>query len=540
MSLADRRLFASAFWIGLLALCLLGLGRDLWTPDEPREAGMIREMVLHPGVIPTLAGQPFYEKPPLYYWVAAAFVRASGGPSAWATRLPSALAGFLTLVVVYAWGRRAAGRSAGTAAALLLALCVQFTASVHWVLLDPLLMLFLALASWAGYELAAGGSPRAFLPLLYCSFAAALWTKGLVGPLGFAAGLAVFWAWSWRDKPWRAYRPLWGAFLTGLAFASVGAAFFLAGGREALWQWGYVNHVQRFLHPQTTGHAQPLWYYLPALALALFPWLVPAGAALRPAVWRDPVRRRLVRYCAGLVAGGLLLLSLSSTKRETYLLPLLPPLFVLLGTAWADLQERAAALRWAGGCSILQAVLSGLWGIVPPVAATIYTGRGTPLAAVLAVFSAVATLLALRGFGRGRFGLSDNPAQAAPAAAAVLGLFLLVVPALAPEKDLSPFVKELDRTLPAGRSVAVLGADETLRGIIPFVTGRPVRVLSARDLASDAPPDWLLWHGREESLLQKLRALGYRQRLARNFGPERTLSLWHRTPPGTPEREPSR
>jgi 4-amino-4-deoxy-L-arabinose transferase-like glycosyltransferase len=64
--------------LGLLVLLsAAGLGRGLWTPDEPREAEISREMFLSPGVIPTVNAHPFAEKPPLYYWtVAAAFAAA--------------------------------------------------------------------------------------------------------------------------------------------------------------------------------------------------------------------------------------------------------------------------------------------------------------------------------------------------------------------------------------------------------------------------------------------------------------------------------
>ena len=58
--------------LGLLFVaCWLAIGRDLWTPDEPREAEISREMWLAPSVVPTLNGRPFIEKPPLYYWTSA-------------------------------------------------------------------------------------------------------------------------------------------------------------------------------------------------------------------------------------------------------------------------------------------------------------------------------------------------------------------------------------------------------------------------------------------------------------------------------------
>ena len=105
--------------------CFLGLARGLWTPDEPREAGIGREMYADPGVIPTLNGQPFIEKPPLYYWATALSFGIAGGPSVSAARAVSGLAGALTLAVVFLWVWRALSLDAAAVATVLLATSVS-------------------------------------------------------------------------------------------------------------------------------------------------------------------------------------------------------------------------------------------------------------------------------------------------------------------------------------------------------------------------------------------------------------------------------
>jgi 4-amino-4-deoxy-L-arabinose transferase-like glycosyltransferase len=533
--MADRRgrIMAAAFWLGLLSLCMIGLSRDLWTPDEPREAEMAREMVLAPGVIPTLAGHPFYEKPPLYYWTVASAYLLTGGASAWGARLVSGIAGFLTLLVVFVWGKRAHSKELGIAAAVLLALSSQFTVSIHWIIMDPLLMLLISLASWAGYELACKKGGKAFLFLFYGAMAMAMWTKGFIGPLCLALGLCLHWLLERRSRPWKPFHPFLGSLFMALCFLSVGAAFYAAGGKEALYQWGWVNHVERFLNPQTTGHTQPFWYYAVAIIAACLPWLVPLASLFSPGFWKLGENKGLKLYCISLVAGGFLLLSASATKRETYLLPILPPLFILLGLCLIGLQRKASAgSLLAKGVLRGQVILAGAWGVALPAAEIFYFKRVSLLGAGLAAASVLSAILAWIGLARGRFSLDRNPAQMAPAVSAVLAMFLIAVPALAPKKDMSLFISEIGSRIPAGAQVAVLGADETLCGIIPFVTGRGVAVISETPHGSSEGPFWLVWQGQDEATRAGLESSGYVLVTKRTFGSARTVSLWRRVAGG--------
>src|SRR5579863_3000295 len=162
-------------WLLVLLLAALGCNRGLWTPDEPREAEIAREMALSPSLIPTLDGQAFLEKPPLYYWVVGAAFRAVGAPSVLAARAVSVVAGLATLLLLYRW-LTDGNSSRRDITLLMLATSVQFVVSTHWVLLDPLLMLATTVAAWAAWQLIA--QPQAQqLPwwVLYGALIAALW-----------------------------------------------------------------------------------------------------------------------------------------------------------------------------------------------------------------------------------------------------------------------------------------------------------------------------------------------------------------------------
>ena len=88
-------------------LFLYGLGQfGLIGADEPRYAQVAREMLeRHDWITPMLGGQPWLEKPPLYYWQAM-LAYAIFGVSDWAARLPSALDATFLVLAVYFFLRR--------------------------------------------------------------------------------------------------------------------------------------------------------------------------------------------------------------------------------------------------------------------------------------------------------------------------------------------------------------------------------------------------------------------------------------------------
>src|SRR5256885_3355099 len=93
-----------------LCLYLLANGRvGLWDRDEPRYAQTSRQM-LQSGdwVVPRLYDEPRTAKPPLIYWLQAACMSVLGD-TAFAARLPSAVAMVLTLVLFATATRAIAG-----------------------------------------------------------------------------------------------------------------------------------------------------------------------------------------------------------------------------------------------------------------------------------------------------------------------------------------------------------------------------------------------------------------------------------------------
>ncbi|HSD10668.1 MAG TPA: glycosyltransferase family 39 protein, partial [Candidatus Binatia bacterium] len=113
------------------AAVLLGrLGAaELWT-EEGRWAAICAHMVASGDYLhPYLYGEPYYDKPLLSYWLMVGAARTLGRLDETALRLPSALAGLLSLWCVYRLGKVRFDRGTGLTAAALLASCFMF---VFW------------------------------------------------------------------------------------------------------------------------------------------------------------------------------------------------------------------------------------------------------------------------------------------------------------------------------------------------------------------------------------------------------------------------
>src|SRR5678809_761264 len=115
LHLADRLLII-VFGCSLL---LAGLGMRTLTRHEVLAAYPAKEMLLYGHwIVPMYAGIPRIAKPPGMYWVLAGVMKIFG-ESEFVARLPSALAGVATALMIASFGARHYGRRIGIVSGLI-------------------------------------------------------------------------------------------------------------------------------------------------------------------------------------------------------------------------------------------------------------------------------------------------------------------------------------------------------------------------------------------------------------------------------------
>src|SRR5215470_3013979 len=117
--------------LSLLLFCLFAFfynlgGAALFEPTEGRIAEIAREiLVTHDWVTPHDDFVPVLDKPIFLHWLIALCYKLFG-VSEWSARLPSALAGFGSVILIYLFARKFLGLWEGLWSSLILASCVLF------------------------------------------------------------------------------------------------------------------------------------------------------------------------------------------------------------------------------------------------------------------------------------------------------------------------------------------------------------------------------------------------------------------------------
>jgi 4-amino-4-deoxy-L-arabinose transferase-like glycosyltransferase len=486
----------------------------LMEDDEGLHAAIAQEMVERGDwTVPRLLGEPFLDKPILYFWLQAASIAALGATE-FAVRLPGTLVALAGAAAIGWMTRAMFGATPGLWAGLCYAtMLLPFAVSLsplHDLVMVPLVTVAIG-SFWQARQATSSTALGRWTVVAGIALGLSVLGKGLTGVGLVGVAIAAWLVWT-RALSWR---------LVVAGAAAVAIALAIA------WPWygameravpGYLEYflIDRHiggLTEDTQRHAgRPFLYYLPVVVGGGWPWIL---FLLRRRATPLDDRERLL-WC-WLVA-DVLLLSLAGSKLATYVLPAMPALAALCALralqpapstvssrGWQTVAVGAAVVTTMVPWFALQVLSVGsgwpqpplsvhAWMVAPGMLLTPYLWRQdwdgpAPLAVVTAVALIVSGLVGLpivaeRFTGRGLAG-QINAAGRLPAR-------LLVV-----DEGIGSFVfylrPDLRRTLSADRVERVsrfsLGDVTAPAGTeVAIAADRVPGVAALYDFGDDPPP----------------------------------------------------
>ena len=342
---------------GLVMLCamwvVLGLvGHDPWKTEDATAFGIVHEMMLGSDYLtPNLAGEPFVDRPPLVYALAAATGKLAAGvlPAHDAARLAAGLLLGTTLLLLALAGIELFGRNFRWMPVLLFVGCVGLWDRAHQ--LSPELGLLAGIAgAQYGFALALR-RPAAGGIVLGLGTTVAFLSRGFLGPVWIvltAVALPLaFRAWRTRGHATTAIAAL--AIAVPLCAVFPVALALTAPADLAAW-WNAQSWTDYFGPLSAKAPADPvvvvknlLWFAWPALPLAAWTlWTRGRG-------FNGGLAVPAVLLPGTLALAMLASIAVMADPKVIYLMPILLPL-ALLGALEIDTLKRgfSGALDWFG------------------------------------------------------------------------------------------------------------------------------------------------------------------------------------------------
>ena len=318
-------------------------------------------------------GIRYLEKAPVMYWLAALSVSAFGLHD-WAVRLPLALFSLLLILLVFRFGARVWGETAGFCSAIVIATCLGHYAFTRIFLPDVILSFFIAFSLYM-YVLITfeERGPKKTGPVdlrcaaLYISAALAVLTKGLIGAVFTGAIIFVHILVTGNWKVIRRLQIGYGI----LIFLIVAAPWHIAAAlaNSDFLQFYFIReHLLRFLgmrYPKDYDTVPRLLFW--GLHLVwLFPWSAFIWGLVRYFPRSIRPQEKTERTCLFLFIwiGVILTFFLFSTTQEYYTFPTFAAFALLLGKTMADLDTQETSPKW------------GLISLGVMAALTLLTGAG--------------------------------------------------------------------------------------------------------------------------------------------------------------------
>ncbi len=358
-------------------------------PPEGLHANIAQEMNSRGDwVTPHINGVPYFDKPPLVYWLMGAGFGLLG-PTEWAARAWSALFAVATALLTAWLGMRIGSKRLGLIAGLIVALNIELFVFGRLVKQD-MSFIFFILLSFACFILYYQDGIRAALIGCYASLGVTVLAKDILGVIGPLAVFALFLILT-RERHVSTRWLSW----TGLAtFTAIAFPWYLLMEIENpgfLWYTFVDKHVLNFFYQRVFPDEDiPLTSleFLAVTALGFLPWSLMLPFGLMSAFSRPlGTKEANIWFLLALwVAAVLLLFTISGFKLPHYGLPAFGAMALLVAKVWDD------ALAKKPGASSVQVLLAPALVIVAVLGTAFFLGWQGMLGGVKAALLPVVDL----------------------------------------------------------------------------------------------------------------------------------------------------
>lgn len=424
-------------------------------------------------ITPRLYGQPWFEKPILYYWAAAIGFKFLHAPE-WAARLPSAIAALIAALAMSALAYWRYGQRTARATLLIFATFVGVIAFSRAAGPDMLFAAFLSLALFSAVSilekhrafpfdpLRRRPSDRTDLILLGVWLGFATLAKGPAA-IVLAGGSVLLWAIPTRNLR-LATRMLHPRAIIAFLVISLPWYVLCARANPSFFRVFIIQHnFERYLTP-VFQHRQPFWFFVPIILLGALPW----SAFLVGAAFDG---RRIFRDGSWRTSPGLFIacwaifpaifFSFSQSKLPEYILPVFPPLAVLLAHSFVWAMDKAPRkAQWMGVATGTMWIVLGVAGAIGfhrlPAYAQFHRAEISDLAiASLSIGIVAALIIEILSLSR-KLWLAVA-VTALVSACVVLVANLEVLPRLDPLLSTRPLSREINALVPPPADIYSVG-----------------------------------------------------------------------------------
>lgn len=323
------------YWIAFLLLfpaLFINLGKMPLLADEPTRALVAQEIYFSGNyIVPTINGEYYYNKPPLYNWFLVGLYKVSGSMDEWLVRFPTVGAIFLFAFIIFAYVRKYSGTKAAVFTILAYVTCGRVLFYDSFLgLIDTLFSALIFLNFMIVYHYDKKNDYVRLFLISYLITIVCYFLKGLPALVFEAVTLLTF----------ALMRKKFKLLFSWPHFAGIGLFLVIV----VLYYSQYLRYntldiLLKTLVSESTkrtaaehGIGESILHLLTfpfEMILHFLPWTAPLLLLLKKENRRYVMENDFLRYNLYMVLANIIVYWLSPETRPRYLFMFLPPLFIL-------------------------------------------------------------------------------------------------------------------------------------------------------------------------------------------------------------------